>query len=148
LPNRWDSITGPAYRVQAEPYINKWVCSLLPDPATIFCGVSIKDTETQHWVSVAQINLHALDLMYLMGEDLQDGDDVLSLIIKQSVRQTYGYDRTVDLAVDYYENGDEETFSLAEIHPVLLYAEKLLNSARHLNTHDYMLSADIEGTLK
>lgn len=148
LANNWDGITGPAYRVQAEPYINKWLCSLLPNPATIFCLVSIRDTDTHHPVSVAQINLHAVDLLYLMGEDLQDGDDVLSLIIKQYVRQTYGYERTVDLAVDYFESNGAENFSFAEVHPVLLYAEKLLNSARHLNTHDYMRSADIEGTLK
>jgi len=148
LANNWNSVTGPAYRVQAEPYINKWLCSLLPNPATIFCGVSIRETETQHWVSVVNINLHVTDLLYMMGEDLKDGDDVLSLIIKQYVRQTYSYDRTVDLAVDYYDSNGAENFSFAEMHPVLLYAEKLLNSARHLNTHDYMRSGDIEGTFK
>ncbi len=148
LANNWDIISGVDVRVQAEPYINKWLCSLLPNPETIFCGVSIRDTDTHHPVSVSQLNLHAVDLLYLMGEDLQDGDDVLSLIIKKYVRQTYGYDRTVDLAVDYYDSNATENFSFAEVHPVLLYAEKLLNSARHLNTHDYMRSADIEGTLK
>ena len=148
LANNWNIISGVDVRVQAEPYINKWLCSLLPNPETIFCAVSIRGTEAHHWVSVAQLNLHAADLLYLIGEDLKDGDDVLSLIIKQHVRQTYGYDRTVDLAVDYYESNGEENFSFAEVHPVLLYAEKLLNSARHLNTHDYMRSADIEGTLK
>jgi len=148
LANNWNSISGVDFRVQAEPYINKWLCSLLPDPATIFCRIAIRDTEAHHWASVADLNLHAVDLLYLMGEELQDGDDLLSLLIKQFVRRNWSYDRTVDLAIEYDDKPANEDFSFAEIHPVLLYAQKLLNSARHLNTHDYMIAADIEGSLK
>lgn len=148
LANDWSSISGNDFRVQTEPNINKWLCSILPNPGTIFCSVSIRETDTHHSVSVKELNLHATDLLYLMGEDLTDGNDVLSLIIKKYIRQTYGYNRAIDLAVNYYDSNGAENFSFTEVHPVLLYAEKLLNSARHLNTHDYMRSADIEGTLK
>lgn len=148
LPNNWANSTGPEYRVQAEPYINKWLCTMLPDPADIYCRVSIRDTETHHWVNASDIGLHAADLMYLMGEDLKDGDDILSLIIKKQVRTSYNYTREDDLAVDYYSKNGTANFSFAEVHPVLLYAQKLLNSARHLNTHDYMLSSDMDGVVK
>lgn len=146
--NNWGSITGPGYRVQAEPYIHKWLCSMLPAPEMITCYVGLRATGTGHWINAQEINLHALDLMYLIGEDLNDGDDLLSLTIKQYVRRQYSYDRSIELVVYYREKDNEETFSLAEIHPVLLYAQKLLNSARHLNTHDYLLPANAEGTIK
>lgn len=148
VANNWQNISGPDYRVKAEPYIHKWLCSILPDPEMITCFVSLRATGTGHWINALEINLHAVDLMYLMGEDIQDGDDLLSLTIKQYIRQQYGYDRTVELAVEYLEKDSDDTYSLAEIHPVLLYAQKLLNSARHLNTHDYMTSRNVEGTIK
>lgn len=146
--NGWDQISGSTVRKAAEPYINKWLSSLLPDPSTIYVQVIAVEPDTVHWVTATDINLHPCDLLYLTGEDLKDGDDQLSLIIKQYVRKTELYDRTLRLSIDYDQKPGAEYFSFAELHPVLLYAEKLLNSARPLDTHDYMLPHETEQTVK
>ncbi|MBA5793514.1 hypothetical protein H1R17_09570 [Flavobacterium sp. xlx-214] len=148
VANGWNIIDNVSNRIYAEPYINKWLASILPDPTMITCYVQIRNTGTGYWFNMAQLNLHPIDLLYLIGEELKDGDDLLSLNIKKYIRTLYGFDRSVDLAVEYHEKDSEETYSILEIHPVLLYAQKILNSSRHLNTHDYMRSSDIEGYIK
>lgn len=148
LANGWNIIGNVSNRVYAEPYVNKWLASILPDPTMITCYVEIRNTGRGYWLNVAELNLHPIDLIYLIGEELKDGDDLLSLNIKKYMRTLYGFDRSVDLAVEYHEKDSEETYSILEIHPVLLYAQKLLNTSRHLNTHDYMRSSDIEGFVK
>lgn len=146
--NGWSVIAGADFRQKAEPYINKWLSSILPDPAKIICQVKISDTATQYWVTAKEIKLNPIDLMYLIQEDLIDGDDQLSLIIKQYVRKTKSLSRESLLLIDYEKVNSTADYSFAEVHPILFYAKKLFNGSRHLNTHDYMLPNEVEGIIK
>ena len=148
VTNGWGAITGTNFRKSAEPYINKWLSTMLPDPNNIFCSVKAIETNTEHWVSAKDINLHPIDLMYMMGEDLKDGDDQLSMAIKKWLRANQNYSRDVTLAIDYGLVANTNNYSFTEIHPILLYAGKLIFGSRHLNTHDYISPTELDGVVK
>lgn len=148
VTNGWGSITGTNYRKTAEPCINKWLSTMLPDPSKVFCNVKAIETNTEHWVTAKDINLHPIDLMYTMGEDLKDGDDQLSMAIKKWLRSTQNYGREITLAIDYEQSSGVSNYSFADIHPILLYAGKLFFSARHLNTYDYIVPTELDGVQK
>lgn len=146
--NDWSLISSADFRVKAEPYINKWLCRMLPSPNTIYCQVKEVETNIVYWVTAKEINLHPIDLMYLMQEELKDGDDQLSLVIKQFIRGKFSVNRENQLMVDYTSKPQEVDYSLNEIHSILVYAEKLLNGSRHLNTHDYLQVSEQQEVLK
>ncbi len=148
VANGWGTITGISYRKTAEPCINKWLSTMLPDPSKVYCNVKAIETNTEHWVTAKNLNLHPIDLMYTMGEDLKDGDDQLSMAIKKWLRSTQNYGRDITLAIDYEQSSGISAFSFAEIHPILLYAGKLLFSSRHLNTYDYIIPTELDGVQK
>jgi hypothetical protein len=147
LPNGWGNLPGTSRRMRAEPYLNKWLCSLLPSPSIIKCEIIVNDS-ISHTATAENIGLQAIDLMYLVGEDMKDDDSMLSLAIKKYIRTSYGYSGSASLKIVYHPSVSGGQFSFAEIHPVFLYARRIITAARPLDTHDYMLPQDAGDVLK
>lgn len=146
--NGWNTIGGVSYRRNAEPYVNAWLSELLPDPTTLFCNVIINgDTLNPRPVFAADLGLQPIDLMYLVNEELDNDDSILSLIIKKYVREnsgTPGYTKDTTLQIIYGPEPEDGYFTFDEVLPVLLYARKIITSSRPLNTRDYMLPGDAD----
>lgn len=146
--NGWGSISSLSYRRNAEPYVNTWLSELLPDPATLFCNVIVDgDDQNPKAVFAADLGLQPIDLMYLVNEELDNDDAMLSLMIKKYVRQnsgTPGYSKDTVLEIVYGPEPDDGYFTFEEVLPVLLYARKVITTSRHLNTRDYMLPGDAD----
>lgn len=148
LSNSWTIVAGNDLRVKAEPYIHKWLCTTLPSPSIIYCQVTEVETNIVHWVNVKEIKVHAVDLMYWIQGNLKDGDDQLSLIIKQYIRGKFNIKSDIRLAINYDLKPKATDYALSEVLPVLVYAEKMVNSARHLNTYDYLPIAEQQNVTK
>jgi hypothetical protein len=60
----WNSVTVHP-RAAAEPWLNGWLTSLLPDPSTVICSVQYSDTAGSHAVNVSllQLDVGALDCL-------------------------------------------------------------------------------------
>lgn len=142
LSNGWNfTLTA---RAQSEPYLNKWLSSLLPAPTQISCVVDVNDGDEQVPVTVRNIAVHAIDLMYLVNNELKDDDSMLSLYIKRYVRKAHGYTQETTLSIIYNQGS---AYSFADILPVLLYARKLITGSRALNTLDYITPHEADGVI-
>ena len=142
LSNGWNFALTP--RAQAEPYLNKWLSGLLPAPTQISCVVDVNDGEEQVSVTVKNLALHAIDLMYLVNNELVNDDSLLSLYIKRYARKTHGYTQETTLSVIYNQGS---TYSFGDILPVLLYARKLITGSRALDTLDYIAPNEADGVI-
>ena len=60
----WSAVTVYP-RAAAEPWLNAWLTTLLPDPSTVNCSVQYTDTAGSHTdnVSLLQLNVGALDCL-------------------------------------------------------------------------------------
>ncbi len=141
--NGWTDVTAISRRRQAEPYVNTWLSELLPNPSKLMCTVIVDgDVMNPKIVLAVDLGLQPIDLMYLVNEELDNDDSMLSLIIKKYVRSnsgTPGYTRSKNLEIVYGPSTADDYFSFEDVLPVLLYARKVITSSRALNTHDYML---------
>ncbi len=149
--NGWAGVSSLSHRRNAEPYINAWLSELLPDPAKLFCNVIINNaTQAPRTVLAKDLGLQPIDLMYLVNEELDNDDSMLSLMIKKYIRQNSGspgYGKDTVLEVVYGPEPEDGYFTFEEVLPVLLYARKVVTTSRHLNTRDYMLPGDADAVL-
>lgn len=136
LSNNWDAITETP-RYLAESNVGRWLSELLPDPNLICCLVQLADQIDPTPVTVSDLGIQAIDLMYMINETLADDDSVLSLLIKRHYRMLHGLDRSAELKV-IYGAAIGGKYSLSEVHAILIYARKLVTACRPINTHDYM----------
>ncbi|GEM_PF-1867451 len=136
LSNNWDAIDQTP-RYLAESNIGRWLSELLPDPSLICCLVQVADQIDPTPVSVSELGIQAIDLMYMVNETLADDDSVLSLLIKRHYRLLHGLEKSAGLKVIYGAVMDDK-YSFNEIHAILVYARKLVTACRPINTHDYM----------
>lgn len=147
--NQWADMGDGSVRRGAEPYVNRWLSELLPVPSSILCRVVPNDEAQSFMVSPEDLGLQPIDLMYLVGEELNNDDSILSLMIKKYVRTVYGLNRDTVLEIFYHTKLSGNQLSFKQVHPVLLYARKVITNARPLDTYDYMLPGDAaEGVLK
>ena len=66
---------GPSHRARMEAGLNAWLTSVIGDPATLVCIVSHKvgNTEEQEEITVADVGIEPIDLVYMMRKDLESG---------------------------------------------------------------------------
>lgn len=146
LINGWNNIQDSP-RSTAEPRVNAWLSEMLPDPENIYCRVKVDDLIDPSPITIKDLGLQAIDLMYLVGENLTDDDSMLSLIIKRYYRSTRSVDSSGNVAV-IYSPGMGAMYSLQDVHAILLYSRRIITAARHLDTHDYMLPEAADGVTK
>jgi hypothetical protein len=146
----WDAGVASA-RAEAEPLLNGWVATLLPDPARVRCGASYVDRSTGAVIDTTEISLGDLGLAPLDVVFLAEGDEeaqmgeleqrLIYLLLRRYAQGRGGADPApsdVDVRLTFTrETGDEtDQVSFAELLEVARTARKLVAGARPLRPDD------------
>ncbi len=140
----------PSPRARLESGLNLWLSQVLGDARTVFCkvvGVPIAigsdgaETEAQA-VSLGELNLQAIDFIYLIGKELQSGATELEARVAQVFRQKIAAPDEVSIKIYFDDLGaavppaGARTF--AEIFPLALALRSLATGSRPAHAGDFL----------
>jgi len=137
-------------RARTEPGVNAWLGKLLGDPAALFCRVAHLDSDGNELgnaeVSVEQLAIQPIDLLYIAGNELNTGTgqaneenrtsvSELELRVARFYRALKGLDDGPMVRIDFLKPDDKQ--SLGQLLPLLRMLKGLLTDARPLHAKDF-----------
>lgn len=132
-------------RANAEKGMNKWIAGLLGDPQKICCKVSatVDGADSIDDVTLADLEIHALDLALLMGPETGNGLSELERRIIYFFRKKHGISDTIRVNTDLQARNsgwasDQKTFY--ELLPLMQSVRGLIAS-RPFSASDFLLPA-------
>ncbi|CAL1519322.1 hypothetical protein [Chitinophaga sp. MM2321] len=133
---------GNTPRAKAEPAINKWLTSLLPQVNNIVCTVSY-GVITDEEVTAQTLGLEPIDLLYLVNTDnepaMTDLDDRINRLVLD--RPTVRPDTAVTINYMKRLGGKVSFFELA---PLMNSLRNILLHSRPLTANDIVLSGNAQ----
>ncbi|KAB2916132.1 MAG: hypothetical protein F9K23_08460 [Bacteroidetes bacterium] len=150
-------------RAKAEPYLNKWIASKLPEGENIFCTVQFLQLNTNTPVDLnasgapsniyatdivtsKDLGLHPIDLLYLTENDYNNDGTALCQLIRYYVRKQFSLPETTDIFVDFQNKqglpGGAYTFY--DVLPTLRHITKLVTESRPLTALDFMFGHELK----
>jgi len=133
-----------------EPGLNAWLAKLLGDPALLFCRVAEMNKDGSEvdnaQMRVDQLGLQPVDIIYLVGGELNTGTDQsgeenrtsaseLELRIAWAYRASKGIDDVPLIRIEFLKPDDKET--LGQRLPMLRMLKGMITDARALNARDF-----------
>ena len=138
-------------RALTEPYLNKYLGSVLSSPSKIICLASYTLNEGQTdeengnaYISLEDLGINPIDVLYLYPSDLQNDDSELSLRIRYYVKKIFHLPGATDIVINYNPNLSV-TFlptgavSFQDCLPLIKYLKKIVNESRYLKPDDYIM---------
>lgn len=143
----WAGVFTP--RALAEPALNAKLGELLPDPSQVQCQIAYKrkdgagtvTTEVVN-VSLANLQIEPIDLLYIFPESIQDSYTELA---KRFYQVALGwatgpdalapYDAYYDFKLDFEEPSAGD-YTLADIAPLVAQLQLLFSNSRYLRASD------------
>jgi hypothetical protein len=143
LPPHW-SATATAFRAAAEPHLNAWAATLLPNPANVHCLVDSLDPATGQVLDSKEIGLEGLrlaplDYIYaLEGGTGGQQAEIEQRILFAMMRQPDGFPPGSLLRVNTMRKLEwtSNTLSYGEFRESLRAARRLLTSVRAIDDDD------------
>lgn len=135
----WPSTSSP--RASFEPGLNKWIAELIGDPRKIFCRVSSEiidgiDTASE-LVSIADLELQPIDLIYLLSEDLSDGATELESRIAFYFRKSENIPASIQVKIEFAPELKSSQTTLASAFPLLRSIKMSLGQTRAADARDF-----------
>jgi hypothetical protein len=146
-PAGWPT-TAPSARAQAEPILNTWVATLLPNPAQVRCKadyVNQQDEQVYQTVEspLTSLGLAPLDAVYLAeGSTLAQQADLEQrwrFVLQQTRPATVPPDAIIRLEFGRDSGWSAEIVSVSEWCEVATTVRRLLSNARSLDGRDLSL---------
>ena len=147
-PIHWKDILFTV-RAFAEPTLNKFFGEQIGDPNLIRCLFTFEEEglPTTDFIRLADLNLQAIDVVYLMNSSDENMGAEMDARIAYFVREKHALAKDVELKLDYQTRsdlllGDEETMipeikTFQEIMPVLNSLFKISSNCRPTTAEDY-----------
>ncbi len=143
--NPWPVSMTP--RAMAEPGINRWLAQQLGDPANIVFVAShlVHDQELGDQVLDEQkynlqvLGLQPLDLVYILGNELQTGASELETRIADHFKLDRGLEQSSEIRITFDTDqtvGAEQPFG-AKV-PLIRYLKELIVNSRPSTAQDYV----------
>lgn len=141
--NPWGFDLTP--RANAEKGMNKWIADLLDDPQKIKCQVfatwnDVNGAITEmDDVTLAMLNIHAIDFVLMSGDDLGSGQSEVERRIAYWFRTDRGISDDVQVEIDFTGRGgswDADVRTFFEIMPLVKSLRNVITSSRALNASD------------
>ena len=134
-------------RSQAEPALNDWLARLLPDPARVFCIVTITDpvdaSETAITVTQRDLGLQPIDLLYILSDVTAPALAELDDRVLRHAIQTQTPRPDASLRIEYTRRSTDLTdITFFELMPLVASLRKLALTSRPLKATDVMLPAE------
>lgn len=146
-PAGWPT-TAPSARAQAEPILNAWVATLLPNPAQVRCKadyVNQQDGQVYQTVenALTSLGLAPLDAVYLAEGSTRAQQAELEqrwrFVLQQTRPTTVPPDAIIRLQFGRGNGWSAEIVSVSEWCEVATTVRRLLSSARSLDGRDLSL---------
>lgn len=137
-----ESFDGTSPRAKIEPGINKWLKKVIGDPGDLVCDVTHDEDEPEP-ISMADINLQPIDLVYIVGNDLIDEQEQAAAS-ELETRIAFYYrnkkaiddDITIHLTfTDIANNGNKK--ALGPILPLIKTLKQVITDSRPLTAQDF-----------
>ena len=134
--NPWPGIPMTA-RATLETPLNNWVGTLLGDPGTIGCAVSVTGGGAHGTVTLADLNLQPLDFVYLVRRQVEaSGAAELEARVRTRFAEVHGLADGTVVEVTFADPGTAER-SLAEALALGDRARRLLGASRPLTARHF-----------
>ncbi|MDF3064032.1 MAG: hypothetical protein K0S06_4141 [Microvirga sp.] len=149
----------PTPRAAAEPRVDRWLTTILPDPAQI--GATVTDPGgVAHPVAMSELALSAIDLVLASGDSIGEGASEIERLVLDAARRLHGVPDEAAVAFRapgmpaapagafVVDSGVAATgVALAAIHPMLTGLRRLLGRCRALNAEDWRLASKAENAV-
>ncbi len=140
LNTGWPASASP--RSAFEPGINQWLSQMIGNAKNIICSVATLDKDGNEtkpaFVSLADLALQPIDLVYIIPEDLAGGATELESRIAFHYRNNKHIDDAASVKITFNPNGIASTkTTLVRVYPLLRNLKKLINSSRPGNAKDF-----------
>ncbi len=131
-------------RAKAEPGLNKWLASILGDPADIVCRITqIKagGTEITTSKSLEDLQLQPIDFLYIIPRNLKEEMTELDARIAHAIADDLEPgDR---IRIEYTQLvEDEDKITFFQILPLITSIHEIVADSRPLNAEDLILPSD------
>ena len=141
--NPWPGIPMTP-RANFEPGLNEWLGKIIGPPVNIDCTVwhtnPGKTASKEVSVSLENLLLQPIDIIYIISEKLESEESELSLRIKYCYRQLYSTDFEDGAFINIaYSKSSDTKLSLSEIFPLLSRLKGIITNAKTLNAEDFDL---------
>ncbi len=126
-------------KATAEPSVNKWLSTLLPNPQNVLCKVTYSSpikAATTIFVSQENIGLQAIDLLYTFNLDTEQAMTELDDRIANYIRYTVSTHPKTDISIQYTEEIDaidKSKISFFELAALVKNLRKILMGAKFLS---------------
>ncbi|PRY53285.1 hypothetical protein B0I27_104295 [Arcticibacter pallidicorallinus] len=132
----------PSPRSLMEPGMNRWLGEIIGDPSQIISGVSVVDSEgneTQSTiVSLSELNIQPIDIIYLLGTDQQSGIKQLESYIEQAFLSKTGTRVERKLKIEFETTLSEGERSLAKAIPLIRSLRLLITNGRPASAKHFL----------
>ncbi len=140
LNTGWPSDLSP--RSLFEPGMNQWLSQVIGNATNIVCAVAALDgngNETNSkLVSLADLKLQPIDLVYMIPEDLAGGATELESRIAFAYRNAVSVNAVTSVKITFSPTGiGKSKASLSRIFPLLRNLKKVITTARAANAKDF-----------
>ncbi|MFT4094005.1 MAG: hypothetical protein QM640_10220 [Niabella sp.] len=136
----WPEKASP--RSAFEPGLNQWLSQLIGNPENIICTAAALDEKGNETgaqtISLADLNMQPIDLVYIIPEDLAGGATELESRIAFYYRKSEKPEPSTSVSISFEpEHLEAPEVSLARIYPLLRNLKILLGNARAANAKDF-----------
>ncbi len=148
--NPWPAIPH-SRRARTEPAFNHWVADLLGDPAAIRCMAQAVDaqgqvlveggTPVQNTVSLAELKLQPLDLVFLIGKKVEaTGFSELESRVRYFFARQHSLGDAVIVKIEFANSGGGglAVRSFAEVLPLANAIREIAGKSRPLQAQDFV----------
>jgi hypothetical protein len=136
--------SGVTPRMVAEPAMHDWLNQIMPAMAAIVCVVSfvnrLNDLDEEHEISLQDIGLASIDLLYLLNVESDQAASALDDLIVQHVLTSYTPRLDQAIVIAYTHKLDTSKISVFEITSLIASLRALLLKSRPLTAADTKLA--------
>ncbi|WP_286970140.1 hypothetical protein [Flavobacterium sp. UBA4854] len=139
------SLATDGARSKAEPAINKWLKSILPEPDKILCNVSYSnpiETEIPITVSQKDLGLEAIDLLYVLNGDTEQAMTELDDRIMNFVRYKKSKHAKTEITINYttpVNTINKSNVSFFELSALIKSLRKILIGAKFISPAEVIM---------
>ncbi|MFZ3165988.1 MAG: hypothetical protein WA130_00120 [Candidatus Methanoperedens sp.] len=135
--NPWRSV-DMSQRAMTEPGLNEWLGEIIGSPDTYQCTVTGKKSGAPGIVTIEDLNLQPIDLVYLVPMQLDKEESELSRRIAYHYRKNQNIPDEIDIKIEY-DKADKKNPSMSEVLPLLKLLKEVVTNSKSLDAADFDL---------
>lgn len=135
--NPWAAVTLSP-RASMEPGLNEWLGEIIGAPDKIQCTVTEVKSRTNGIVTVEDLDIQPIDLVYLAPMEFGKDPSDLSSRIAYQYRVTQALPEDTEIAIGY-DQAKQDHFSFSDVLPLLKLLKEVVTGSKALSAADFDL---------